>query len=70
VLEDEDEEGVDIDDDPPADYVLGCKDLSEQEMEIQREIAPNDEWMRFLEGKLLAFRLVGEGMVWWGLCRV
>jgi hypothetical protein len=31
-----------------------------EEMEIQRQIAPTDEWMRFLEGKLMAFRLVGE----------
>ena len=34
---------------------------TEEEMEEQRQIAPNDEWMRFLEGKLMAFRLVGEG---------
>jgi len=34
---------------------------TEEQMEIQRQIAPNDEWMRFLEGKLLAFRLVRKG---------
>jgi len=33
-----------------------------EQMEEQQELAPHDdEWARFLEGKLLAFRLVMEG---------
>jgi hypothetical protein len=32
----------------------------EQDMELQRKKDPNDEWMAFLEGNLLAMKLVKD----------